>query len=79
MNPVSRIISKFGTQEKLAAALGTRQNVISAWKRRGYVPARQQPRVLEAARLLNIPLTPSDFFDLGGESPNPEAHEVAAA
>lgn len=74
MNPVARIISKFGTQEKLAAALGTRQNVISMWKKRGYVPAQQQPKVLAAARDLGIDLTPDDFFDLGESAPQqPEA------
>jgi ribosome-binding protein aMBF1 (putative translation factor) len=62
MTQAERVISKFGTQEKLAAALGCRQSVIAGWKRRGYVPAQQQVRVLEAAREQGIDLTPADFF-----------------
>lgn len=59
---VEAIIKKFGTQERLAQALGCRQTVIAGWKRRGVVPARQQMRVLEAAQELGIDLTPNDFF-----------------
>ena len=64
MTPVERIIKKFGTQERLAGALGCRQSVIAGWKRRGVIPAQQQPRVLDAARRENIPLAPADFFDM---------------
>lgn len=63
MNQAQRIIAKFATQERLAAALGCRQSVIAGWKRRGVVPAAQQQRVLDAARDLGIDLTPADFFE----------------
>lgn len=65
---VERIIRKFGTQERLAAALQCRQSVIAGWKRRGVVPARQQPRVLQAAQQLDIELAPSDFFSTASEA-----------
>lgn len=69
MTQAEHIISKFRTQERLADALGCRQNVISGWKRRGFVPAKQQSRVLEAARRLSIKLTPQDFFEhIDGEA-----------
>lgn len=60
---VERIIKKFGTQERLAEALGINQSVVAGWKKRGVVPARQQPEVLKAGQKLDIDLTPSDFFD----------------
>lgn len=63
MNQAARVITKFGTQERLADALGCRQSVIAGWKRRGFIPAPQQSRVLDAARRLKIALTPDDFFD----------------
>jgi ribosome-binding protein aMBF1 (putative translation factor) len=62
MTQAAIIIEKFGTQERLAAALGCRQSVIAGWKRRGFVPAPQQQRVLEAAKKLGVRLRPSDFF-----------------
>jgi len=65
---VEAIIKKFGTQERLAEALGCRQTVIAGWKRRGVVPARQQARVLEAAQVLGVVLTPNDFFSVNSEA-----------
>lgn len=65
---VERVIQKFGTQERLAALLGCRQSVIAGWKRRGVIPARQQPRVLDAAHRSGIALAPNDFFDNTAEA-----------
>lgn len=74
MTQAQRVIAKFGTQEKLAAALGCRQSVIAGWKRRGFVPAQQQAKVLAAARDRGIDLAPDDFFDIGESAPQqPEA------
>ncbi|OYD82521.1 Cro/CI family transcriptional regulator [Azospirillum brasilense] len=56
------IIQKFGTQTALAEAVGVRQSAVAAWKKRGFIPARQQPAVLAAARNRGIKLTPNDFF-----------------
>jgi hypothetical protein len=64
MSQAERIIKKFGTQERLADALGTNQSVIAGWKRRGFVPVRQQAAVMDAAKRLEIDLQPADFFDL---------------
>lgn len=68
MSQAERIIAKFKTQEQLADAIGCRQNVISGWKKRGFIPAPQQSKVLEAARALSIDLSPADFFELPGDS-----------
>jgi transcriptional regulator with XRE-family HTH domain len=63
MTQEERIIRKFGTQERLAGALGCRQSTIAGWKRRGFVPVRQQTKVLKAAHALGLALRPRDFFD----------------
>lgn len=35
------------TQRELATALGVKPNVITAWKRRGYVPRKHHRRIAE--------------------------------
>jgi ribosome-binding protein aMBF1 (putative translation factor) len=77
MSQAERIIGKFGTQERLADALGINQSVIAGWKRRGFIPARQQSRVLEAARALAIKLEPADFFESVAVTPAPEQGAAA--
>jgi len=72
----ARIIEKFVTQERLAQALGCRQSVIAGWKRRGFIPAPQQPRVLDAARKLGVDVCPDDFFD--AQPANGSARDAAA-
>lgn len=62
MTQAETIISKFGTQEKLAEALRCRQSVIAGWKKRGFVPAQRQAEVLAAAKAVGIDLAPADFF-----------------
>lgn len=74
MTQAERIIKKFGTQERLAAALGCRQSVIAGWKRRGFVPAPQQPRVLDAAKRTGVVLSPDDFFDVTPDDMDSTTH-----
>ena len=63
MTQAERIIAKFGTQLALANAIGCNQSVVAGWKLRGWIPAPQQSRVLEAAQRAGIALSPADFFD----------------
>lgn len=60
---VASIIDKFGGQVPMAAATGVDQSTIAHWKRRGIIPARQQQKILDAARRLGIAISPADFFD----------------
>lgn len=62
MTQADQIIAKFRTQERLALSLGCSQSVVAGWKKRGFIPARRQPQVLEAAKREGIDLSPSDFF-----------------
>ena len=59
---VVNIIAKFGSQTALASAIEAKQSTVAHWKRRGTIPAGQQIKILNAARGLNIDLTPNDFF-----------------
>lgn len=76
MTQAERIIAKFGTQERLASALKCRQSVIAGWKRRGFIPAPQQQRVLAAAKELGVALVPDDFF---AQTAEPAARRVKRA
>lgn len=63
MTQAERIISKFGTQGALASAIKIQQSAVAAWKKRGFIPTRQQQRIMDAAKRLEIPLTAEDFFE----------------
>ena len=72
-SPAARIIRLFGGISATQKALGHRwPSRVQGWKERGIIPAREQPKVLNAAHARNIPLTPADFFDLPA-APAPEA------
>ncbi len=63
MNPAEQIIQRFGGMLALSRALGHRHpTTVQGWKQRGIIPARRQREVLEAARVLEVPLSPEDFF-----------------
>ncbi len=55
----------------MATALGVAPSTVQAWKGSGFIPARRQQAVLDAARALKIPLTPEDFFAAGTPAPEP--------
>ena len=63
MTQAERIIERFGGLSALARAMGHKHvTTVQGWKERGYIPARQQDDVLEAAQREKIDLTPADFF-----------------
>ncbi len=63
MTQAEHIISKFGGVSALSRKLGHRHpTTVDGWRRRGWIPADQQPRVLEAGQDLEPPITPDDFF-----------------
>ena len=64
MKPAEQIIEKFGGISACAKILGHRNpTTVQGWKERGFIPARQQREVLEAARREGIDLDPADFFE----------------
>ncbi|WP_417834722.1 carph-isopro domain-containing protein [Thalassospira xiamenensis] len=69
MKPADRIIDRFGGLHATAKALGHRHvTTVQGWKERGYIPGKQIPAVLKAARNLNIEITLKDFDDLQAEA-----------
>ena len=69
---VDRIIAQFGGLAPLARALGhNNAGTVQGWQRRGVVPSRQIPLVIQAGRGLGFQLEPNDFFDeYNGEQAN---------
>ncbi|MBB4316255.1 carph-isopro domain-containing protein [Roseospira marina] len=64
MTQAQHIVSKFGGVSALAGALGHRNpTTVSGWVQRGFIPARQQRRVLDAAHGCGVDLQPDDFFN----------------
>jgi len=64
MKPAEVIISKFGGINPMARALGhVNASTVQGWKKRGFIPSRQQSVVLAKARELKIDISEGDFFD----------------
>jgi hypothetical protein len=60
---VQKVIQAFGGIRALARALGhANPSTVSGWYRRGRVPWRQIPIVIEAAEMRGIAIEYSDFF-----------------
>lgn len=70
MNISESIIAKFGTQQKLAEALGIRQSNVSYWSKAGTIPSRWHTKIIERAGVLGIQISASDFLNTG-EAPDP--------
>ncbi|HYE49992.1 MAG TPA: hypothetical protein VEB20_10420 [Azospirillaceae bacterium] len=64
MNQASHIIDKFGGITPLARRLNKPITTVQKWKTSGFIPARHQQDVLDAAREDGLSLTPADFFDI---------------
>ncbi len=75
MNPVERLIEKFGTQERLAKAAERKQSQVPLWKDKGHFPPIPQKNILKNARKFGVAVTPDDFFDL----PAPEKKQTRAS
>lgn len=72
MNPALRIIDKCGGFRAVAKMLGVDVSGVHRWtypKERGgtdgRIPSRRQQPLINAALAAGIPLSPTDFFDLG--------------
>ncbi len=69
MEPAFTILMKLGGAKKVASYLGIAISVPYRWtyeRKRGgtdgYIPARQQPKLLEMSREIGAGLTAADFF-----------------
>ncbi len=59
---VEQIISRFGSQQRVAELLGIWQTAVSGWVRRGAIPTRRQEQLLRIAQREGVTLAPADFF-----------------
>lgn len=59
---VEEVISRFGSQQRVAELLGIWQTAVSGWVRRGAIPAKRQQELLTIAQQEGVTLTPEDFF-----------------
>lgn len=56
------IFTIFGGIRPMARAIGVQPSTVSAWKRVGRIPAEKQPRVLERAIALGLPVTAENII-----------------
>ncbi|MEI2388053.1 hypothetical protein, partial [Breoghania sp. JC706] len=61
LNQAAQLAARFGSQSKLAAALGSAPTTINRWCRAGYVRPIYFSQILSAAEALGIQLTEKDF------------------
>ena len=59
---VEDVISRFGSQQRVAELLGIWQTAVSGWVRRGAIPAKRQEQLLTIAQREGVKLEPEDFF-----------------
>lgn len=80
MMPAVRIIEMLGGTRKAAALLGKPPSTVQAWKEGGFVPARAQAEVVEAARSIGVTLVLADFIGQPAPAtPTPAVPAEAAA
>ena len=59
----TQIINLFGGIRALAKGLKHKNaSTVQGWKERRFVPGRRQHELLDLAKKMGVPLTPSDFF-----------------
>jgi hypothetical protein len=63
MSSAQRVVQKFGSQTKLAEALGTNQSTIGYWVKTGNIPAKWHAEILGAAQREGLRLDPADLIN----------------
>lgn len=63
MTQAERVISRFGGLTALANALGHKNpTTVQGWRERGFIPTRQIPAVLQAAKASAVNVAVEDLF-----------------
>jgi hypothetical protein len=62
MNPVQKIVERFGSLSAMARAVGVPISTAQWWRDTGIVPARRQAALLRAGQHLNPPLSAADLI-----------------
>jgi hypothetical protein len=74
MTAAQLVIAKFGGQTKLAEALGTRQNTVAYWAKKGTIPSKWHGEILEAAVAQGLSLSASDLVNAPVPTEGTRAH-----
>ena len=62
MNTAAHVIDKFGTAKSLADLLKIPPTTVRSWRVSGYIPAKHQATIMNAAKRAGIVVKPGDFF-----------------
>lgn len=62
MNPVQKIVERFGSLSAMARAVGVPVSTAQWWRDNGVIPARRQAALLRAGAKLDPPLSPADLI-----------------
>lgn len=62
MTQAEHIISLLGGIRRAAEIVGAPPTTVQSWRDSGYVPAKRQQKVREAAQGVGITIKPEDFF-----------------
>lgn len=62
---VDSFIKRFGSQSKLARALGhNNPTTVQSWRRKGFIPSDQEQHVFDVCKIHNIDVTIHDFVNV---------------
>lgn len=78
METAANLFDLFGGITKLAGELAEPISTVSSWKIVGRIPATKQPRVLEAAERLGLPITVENLVFPMGRPRRAECAQVEA-
>lgn len=73
-NVIDHLTAKFGTQLRLAAAAGCAQSTMSEKRKSNALTHDQMRRLLKAAPVLGVEISPADFFpEMGANDAVPQS------
>ncbi len=79
INVIDHLAKRFGTQTRLAAAAGVKQNTMSDRRATNSLSHDQMRRILREAPAMGVSVTPEDFFpEFQSNSAEAEAEQEAA-
>ena len=60
-NIATDVIERIGGTRKAASLLGLPPSTVQSWKKAGFIPARRQAALMQAACAIGIELSPADL------------------
>jgi hypothetical protein len=78
MNSAETVVQKFGGSAKLSKLTGKGQSTFSYWIKKGVIPSKWQPILMQLAQENNVDLRAEDFMPSEIEILKPAAHKADA-